>query len=130
MALDCRRDVLLLVHHFGKLGEGYTLISIDVKSAHNSNNVCFSGAPAVHTAEIHDVIVVKVAFTTIINGLESSDMRPVHLPLQVMLQSLHLHVHLDLELEQQSDLTLNREAECEASLAIMARPLGDHRTHI
>ena len=58
IALQCKRNVLLLIHHLSKLIESNSLVSIDIQSAHNGNDLRLRSIPAVHAAEIHNVVVV------------------------------------------------------------------------
>lgn len=77
VAVHSRCQFLHVVHHAVPLGEGDPLVSVDVESAHDSDDLGLGGAPAIHAAEVHDVVVVEEAFASVVNRLEGSRVRPV-----------------------------------------------------
>ena len=85
VTLHGKRNVLLLIHHLCKFIESDTLISIYIQSAHNGNDLRLRSVPAIHPTEIHDVIVIEEALTSVVNCLESSHVRPVNSALEVVL---------------------------------------------
>ena len=71
IALHSKGNVLLLVHHLRKLVERDALISVNIQSAHDGDDLRLRSTPTVHTTEIHNVVVVEEAFAPVINRLES-----------------------------------------------------------
>jgi len=100
----------LVLHHLIPFLKGNALISINVQATYYSNNFCFTGSETVHTTEIHDVVIVEDAFTSIVNCLERFHVRPINSPLQIVLDLFHVHVILDFVLEQECNLLFDRES--------------------
>ena len=62
--------VYLTVKHLIELIKSDALVSICVQTANNCNNFRLCGSIAIHTTEIHEVIVAKETFSSVINCLK------------------------------------------------------------
>lgn len=70
LTMNGSKQLLLILHQLIPLLESNALISIDIQSADNGDYFSFTCSETVHSTEIHDVIIVKHAFPSIINSLE------------------------------------------------------------
>ena len=108
--MDSLLWLLLALEKTVELVEGDHLVGIDVDSANDGDDLGLRRTVTVHATEIHDVVIVEDAFTSIVNCLERFHVRPINSPLQIVLDLFHVHVILDFVLEQECNLLFDRES--------------------
>ena len=63
-------ELLLIIHRLEEFIDSDLLVSINVETADNCNDLRLASPPTVHPTEIHNVVVVEVGFAAVINCLE------------------------------------------------------------